>query len=270
MVGNHVIKNGEVILTEDATVNVTNREVQFSFSVYESIRVIKKRPVFLADHLKRLKQSAEGINLKYNFSDEDLKNWVVKLIEEDQIEEATMRILVIGGTSPKCFISAQKILKYPSSYYDEGIKAFSYNGERLFPCYKTSNLLLSYVALESAKSKGGFEAVFVDRNGLILEGTRSNFYAFSNNVLYTASDEQVLEGVTRTRVLKAAKDLGYEVVMRAPALSDILSGKYEEAFLSSTSMATMALKSLDGYDFKSDFSKTKQLNKIIRDLEKKD
>lgn len=270
MVGIHSIKNGELIKVEEATVNVTNREVQFSFSVYESIRIIEHRPVFVEDHISRLFASAKGIGLSFPFSRKEIISWINKLILADDIEKASMRILVVGGKRPSVFITASTILSYSDELYKKGVVAFTYNGERLFPQYKTSNLLMSYVALQSAREKNGFEAILVDRNGLLLEGTRSNFYAFRGNSLYTAKDSCVLEGVTRTRVIKAAKDLGFEVVLQAPSIEDLRMGRYEEAFISSTSMATMPLLSLDEIEFNKDFSRTMKLNEIIRKLEKLD
>lgn len=266
----HAIKNGKIVKVEDAVVNITYREVQFSFSVYESISIVNRRAIFLEDHITRLFNSCVGIKLRHPFRRSEIKQSIIDLIKVDEIEKATMRILIIGGSNPQLFITYTEKLAYPDSYYKEGVAITTYSGERLFPKFKTSNLLLSYVALEDAKSKGAFEAILVNDQGYLLEGTRSNFYGFKNNKLYTAENDKVLEGITRTRILEAAKANSIEVVMRAPMLKEIRHGDFDELFISSTSMAAMPIKSIDEMEFDSDFSRTLTLMKYVRDKEKYD
>lgn len=270
MVGTHAIKNGKLVKIDDATVNITKREVQFSYSIYESLRVIDARAVFFEDHMKRLRGSAEGLQMNINYTSEQIKSWVKLLIKSDDIDRASIRILVVGGNESEIFITASPILFYDAALYRSGIVTFSYKGERLWPQYKTSNLLMSYMALKDAKDRGGFESILENRDGSLLEGTRSNFYAFHGNDLYTANDDLVLSGITRIRVLNIAKELNFNVIMEAPSLKKLQEGFYDEAFISSTSMATMPIKSLDGFKFSGNFERTMELHKKIRELENKD
>ncbi len=270
MVGTHAIKNGKLVKIEDALVNVTKREMQFSYSIYESLRVVDARAIFFEDHMKRLKGSAQGLKMDLIFSEAEIKSWVKLLIKADDIDKASVRILVIGGPQSEIFITASPILSYDESLYKNGIITYSYKGERLWPQYKTSNLLMSYMALKDAKDRGGFESILENRNGELLEGTRSNFYAFHGNDLYTAPDDVVLSGITRIRVMKAARDLNFNIIMESPTLERVKDGFYDEAFISSTSMATMPIQSLDDHKFSGNFERCMKMHEIIRDLEKKD
>lgn len=265
--GEHIIKNGKAIKSEDALVPVTLREVQYGFQTYESLRVLHGQVVHLEDHLERLKHSCEGIHLTHPFSYKEIGDWVRELITLDGIGDATMKIQVYGGPKAMCFVSAQPIISYPASYYQDGVKLFTYHGERLLPNCKTGNLLLQYMALEDAKRQGGFESILVDRRGLALEGTRSNFYAFRNGTLYTAPDSDVLLGVTRSRVLKACKVLGIPVVFEAPSESDLNKGVYDECFVSATSMAAMPACSINSVVLSKDHSRTLKICKMVRDWE---
>lgn len=240
----NAIKNGEIIKEEDALVPITARAVQYSFSIYEALRIINGHIVHLDDHLARLRSSAEAIDLELTYSDSDIEAWIDKLIANDNIKDATARILVFGGDYPCLFITYQDLLSYPDSYYKDGVSCTLYFGERFLPYAKTSNLLMSYIALEEAKQKGSFEALLVNRNGVITEGTRSNFYAISGNKLYTADDSLVLSGVTRIAVLKAARQLGLDVILEAPKYDDIYY--FDGVFLSSTSMAAMPISEING------------------------
>ncbi|MBI9094537.1 MAG: aminotransferase class IV [Sphaerochaeta sp.] len=270
MVREHALYNGKLLLEKEACLPITNREVQFGFSTYESLRVIRSHPVHLEDHLIRLENSCRGIGLAHPFTQEELKAWVYKLIKIDLLEEASVRILLVGGKEPMCFVTASPLLTYPENYYTQGVGAITYEGERLMPSCKTGNLLLNYMALEKARSSGGFEALLVDRKGQVLEGTRSNFFAFRDGKLYTAKDDEVLLGITRERIIQATKILGIEVVYEAPLAKDLHAGLYDELFVSATSMAAMPISTLDGKTFKAPFERTNAIKALVRSWELED
>lgn len=256
----HAIRNGLVINESDALVPITSREVQCNFSVYESLRVLNGHAVHLGDHIARLIQSAEQIGLDFDVP--DFKAWIDELSAADNLEDATMRILVLGGEKSEIFITWQPLLTYPDSYYTEGIAAITYEGERFLPTCKTSNLLLSYLALNEAHRQNAFEALLVDRRGKVLEGTRSNFYAIFEGRLCTALDEEVLSGVTRKCVLKAAGKFGLEVVYEAPGIGEL---QYADAlFISATSMAAMPITTLNGQKVKCDIDTVLKIRDYVR------
>lgn len=267
MIGRHAIRNGAVIPSEEATVPVTSRAVQYGFSTYESIRVVNAHPVHLGDHLERLARSCEGIALVHPFTEEQIAGWVADLIACDGIDEATIRIQLYGGEEPLLFILASKILSYPSSYYSDGVGATTYSGERLIPSCKTGNLLLNYMALADANQQGCFEALLVNRHGHILEGTRSNFFAFREGVLHTAPDDEVLLGITREQVIRACGVLGISVAYEAVQVEDLFSGCYDELFISATSMAAMPLKSVDSMSFIGSYERTLAIKALVRSWE---
>ena len=238
------IKNGVVIPERDAVMPVTLKAVQYSFSIYEALRVLHGEVVHLADHLERLRASASAIDLVHPFTDQIIEDSINALIKADSIEDATMRILVVGGDEPLLFITYHELLSYPDSYYDEGVPVSLYYGERFLPRAKTSNLLMQYIALEEAKAKGAFEALLVNRKGQVLEGTRSNFYGMAGNRIYTAPDNLVLSGITRISVIKAAEELGFEIVYTPP--TDVNLHMFDTLFISSTSMGAMPVSAVNG------------------------
>lgn len=244
------IRNTELIREDEAVLPVVSREVQYSFSVYEALRVINGHIVHLDDHLKRLAASCSDIGLVHCFSDRDIEMSLDRLIKADGIKDASVRIFIVGGPSPLLFITYTDLLSYPDSYYTDGVRASLYHGERFMPQAKTSNLLMQYIALEEAKRKGAFEALLVNREGEVLEGTRSNFYAIKGDKLFTAPDEKVLSGITRISVVKAASELGLDVVYTPPLASDLLS--FDSVFISATSMAAIPVSHIDGIGMNKD------------------
>ena len=234
----------EIIREDQAVLPVTLREVQYSFSVYEALRITDGHVVHLDDHLRRLSVSCRDIGLVHPFSDHDIEDSLKRLIDADSVRNATARIFIVGGPEAMLFITYTDLLTYPDSYYSDGVKAVLYHGERFMPEAKTSNLLMQYIALEEAKKRGAFEALLVDRGGLVLEGTRSNFYGIRDGAVHTAPDDRVLNGITRISVIKAASELGFRIVYEPPRCDELLS--YESVFISATSMAAMPLSHIDG------------------------
>lgn len=265
--GEHALCNGKLIPASKVVLSATDRAVQSGFGVYESLRVIQGRPVYLQDHMLRLERSACGIEMKHPFRFDDLTKWIDVLLESDSIEKATLRVLLMGGDSPSLIVTAHPLLSYPDDWYRKGVFATTYAGERFLPRYKTCAQLLSYLALRDAQAKNAFEAILVDRYGYALEGTRSNFFAFRNHVLYTADESLVLEGVTRDKILKACECLGFSVVLEPISLSDIVSHRFDEVFISSTSMGAMGVCRLDDTLITSDFARTNAIHDLIRKWE---
>ena len=178
---------------------------------------------------------------------------------EDDLRGAEALIAEYGSVDEGGMIQH---LTYPDNFYEKGVDVTTYHGERFLPTCKTSNLLLSYLALNDAHSKGAFEALLVDRQNQVLEGTRSNFYMIRDNTLYSAPDELILSGVTRISVLRAAKELGLTVSFTPVRLDELWSSG--TMFLSSTSMAAMPISAVDGRTVPCDIPLVLKIRDLVR------
>ena len=263
----HAVRDLSVIPLKDAVLPVSVREVFFNFSVYESIKVIEGIPVFLKDHLERLLESADRLDISHSFSPEDISRMIFLLIMTDSVAAATFRVQLIGGMIPMLFIFPQELPVYPNTYYTEGVSVITYEGERIIPEVKSNSLLLNYLAQREAEKKQALEALFIDRNGCAVEGTRSNFFAVSGNSLITPG-KRILAGVTRKYILKSAEIMGMEILYKDPFLEDILNLQFDELFLSSTSMGAIPISRIDTVLLRNDFEKCRELHRRVRKLEK--
>lgn len=238
------IINGRIVDESECTVSVLDRAFQYSYSIYEALKLKNGSFVHLSEHLARLHLSGKAIGFGIPYSDEEISSWLEKLKEVEKLSDATFRILVFGSEEVKVFVNHSPLNVYPESYYKEGVDVATYQAERFMPNVKTSNMLPSYLALASAEKKGCFEALLVSRDGYVLEGTRSNFYAIKNDKIYTAPDEMVLLGVTRTGLEECAGKLSLSVVEKTLTMDELFS--MDGLFLTSTSMRAMPIKSVDG------------------------
>ena len=263
---NYAIVDKKIVKKELATLHISSVSLQYAFSVYESIKVISSQPVYALDHIHRLFNSAKGIGLEHPFSSEDIILSLFELIKANEIENATVRILLAGGES-HLFITSEAMLSYPPTHYTQGVGVTTYQGERFLPLYKTSALLMNYLALKEARSKGCFEALLIDRNNAALEGTRSNLFALKGDVFYTAPSSEVLEGVTRDKILKAITHHSFSLSFTPIPLEGTLLGIYDGLFLSSTSMGALPISSVDGIKIPMECDKIALIHRQIREWE---
>jgi branched-subunit amino acid aminotransferase/4-amino-4-deoxychorismate lyase len=132
-------------------------------------------------------------------------------------------------------------------YYTSGVKTISVKYERQFPGAKTLNMLGSYLAYKKAKNENCYDALLIDKNENIIEGTRTNFFATKDDAIFTQFDEKILEGVTRSTVLYVAKKIGLKIEIKDIQVNNISS--FDGAFLTSTSSKIVPIKQIDGFIF---------------------
>lgn len=264
----HAIFNGKLINKNEAKISIADKGYFFDFSVYSSLKVIQGKIFFPDFHVKRLFESARLVGINHQFKESELKKWLVKLVEKDKIDNALLRIVLIGNPEDekdaKIYIfPVGGLTFYPDKFYKQGAKVITYLGERRIPKAKSKDLLMSYLAYGKARKKDALDALLIDHEGFIREGTRTNFFAIKGNTLITPADEKVLGGITRKIILEIAKDQ-FEIKFEEIATKDLKN--YDELFISSTSMNVMPVRQIDDIIFETDFEKTRQIAKLFKDF----
>jgi branched-subunit amino acid aminotransferase/4-amino-4-deoxychorismate lyase len=117
--------------------------------------------------------------------------------------------------------------------------------ERSYPHAKTLNMLPSYLAFRRASAAGAYDALLIDSNGNITEGTRTNSFVVKGKTLVSPPEAKILLGVMRKVVLKVAGGNGFKVEERDISLDSL--GAYDGAFLTSTSSKVMPISSIDDH-----------------------
>ncbi len=268
----HAIFDGQLTDESEAKISIADKGYFFDFAVYSSVKVLQGKIFFPEHHAARLLESAGLLGLEHNFQQEDVVRSMKELVVADQIQDALLRIVLIGDPDnqggEKLFIfSVGGLTFYPDKLYKEGAKAITFLGERRIPQAKTKDLLMSFIAYRKAKELGALDALLVDPAGNIREGTRSNIFAIKGRVLYTPPSDTVLGGIVRKIILEVAhKD--FEIKETDIALADIKN--YEEVFISSTSMNVMPIKQIDDIVFDTDFPKTHEVAKLVKEYYNKE
>ena len=117
----------------------------------------------------------------------------------------------------------------------------------MYPQAKTLNMLASYLAYREAKEKNCYDALFVNRNGNIIEGTRTNFFTIKGRTIYSPLEKNILLGVTRKHILEVAKQNGFVIEEKNIPLTGL--SEYDGAFLTGTSIKILPIKKVDNFEY---------------------
>jgi len=241
-------RNGEIRPVEEANVSIANIEYQYGFGVYETIRVVHGIPFFLSDHLERLMESARIIGIKHSFDARFIGKSIEELLAKNEVDTCNLKILLIGGKELSLNILCLNPLFPDKKLYRDGADFITYEYERPFPHAKSLNMLQSYLAYKKARESGCYDALLVDSEGCITEGTRTNFFCLRGTTILTPPEDEILLGVTRKAVLQVARVNGFEVEE-----GEIRFGEIEDAdgaFVTSTSSKIIPVRSIDSQNLK--------------------
>lgn len=238
---NYYIYNGEVYSTEDMEVfdHIT------SPIIYEVIRIIDGIPLFLEDHLERLRKSLDLLEVVLQKSDEAIIAEIFQLIKINECKQMNVKLLCSNLYGKQqdfftYFVSSH----YPeASLYERGIHTILFYSERENPNAKVFNTSLREQVNEAIKKADAYEALLVNKDGYIMEGSRSNMFFVKKDTVYTAPAEDVLLGVTRNCIMKVCKELKIKVVEKAIHEKDLAS--LDGAFMTGTSVNVLPIRSID-------------------------
>jgi len=248
--------NNKFKLLSDANLSPFDRGFLFADGVYESIRTYNKKLFRYEDHLERLKRSLKETRI--NFTELALiENIIYKLMIKNEIDdEALVYIQITRGSafprthsfpkekiSPTIFISVQE-LKESKEEQTDGVKVILQEDVRWLICdIKSTSLLPVVLASQKATEANATEAILV-RDGLITEGTHTNFFAVKDETLYTAPQSKlILEGITRKVVLELCDKFKIDYCEEFIEKDDLKS--FDEFFITSTTKEITPVTSID-------------------------
>jgi branched-chain amino acid aminotransferase len=235
---------------DEAMLSINDVAVLRGYSAFESLRTYHRRPFHLEEHLERLYRSAQLIELDIPYSRHAITEIIHKVIARNAYVHASIRILVTGGESDDGVMPSGKsvlaVLITPLAERDmerfaRGIKVITSHLERVTPGAKTANYVAAIRSLKKAARHHASDALFVNEQGHVLEGTRSNFFVFRGDVLITPR-EGILFGVTRNTVLQLVQ--GRFALEERPVLLEDLP-LIDEAFLTSSSKEITPVVQID-------------------------
>lgn len=232
--------DGAFVDDEKAFISARDIAVLRGFGVFDFLITYNKRPFHLEEHVHRFQNSAEYIGLELKHTNSQICRIVEETVKRNPHHaESAIRIVQTGGVSSDgvtpegngiLMVMVTPKAQLPEWWYTDGATIITVDIERFIPTSKSTSYLSAVCALRQAKSRGAMEAVYVDRNNRVLEGTTTNFFLFANGRLVTAHRD-ILPGVTRRVILELVKDF-CEVETRDIDVSE-LEGM-DEAFITAS------------------------------------
>ena len=248
MIGHYFSLNGKLLPVSEAKVSVDSVEFVYGYGVYETLKVRNGVLYFPELHAERLLSSAKVIGIEVSYSAEEIIAFIRTLAASVGQDSFNVKMLLMGKEKGSdLYVMALNPYYVTEKEYRDGVKVVTYSGERQFVEAKTLNMLMSYLAYKKAKEEGAYDALLVDREGFVCEGTRTNLFFTDGKKLFTPPLTDVLNGVTRITLFDALQVKGIVVEERRLPLREL--GKYKGYFLTSTSSKVLPVSRIDGKMF---------------------
>ncbi len=258
--------DGKLVESAEAKVHVLGHTLHYGVGVFEGIRAYptpQGPAIFrLSEHVARLVASARFYRMPLPYTPEEVAQAIIDTQRANDITPSYIRPIIYRG-EPALGVKNQKgrvslavaaipAKKYLGEQSETGVRAkispFRKPHSDAIPSFAKAdgNYLNSYLAGIDAAEDGYEEAILLDQNGYVAEGTGENIFLVRHGTVYTpGSESDILMGVTRASVLTIAKDLGYPVVEKLLSVNELLSA--DEAFFSGTYAEVAPIREVSHY-----------------------
>lgn len=257
--------DGEMVPWKEAKIHVLTHTLHYGMGVFEGVRAYnteKGTAIFrLDEHTDRLFRSAHIMNMPMPFSKEQVKQAQIDAVKLNNLPDAYIRPMVFYGSEAMglraeglkvhIIVAAWSWPSYMSPEAKEkGIKvrtsSYTRHHVNISMCKAKANghYINSMLALKEALSGGADEALLLDPEGYVAEGSGENIFIVYKGVLYTPELTACLDGITRNSIFSLADDLGYKIVEKRITRDEVYVA--DEAFFTGTAAEVLPIRELDG------------------------
>jgi len=292
---NKIWLDGKLIPYDDANIHILSHCIHYGSGVFEGIKCYKTEngpAIFrLKEHLERLFYSAQSLKMKIPFTIDEIKKGIVDLIKVNEVNDCYLRPLVFYGydtlgVHPKecptqiaiatldwgAYIS-KEALERGARITISPWKKFQFNA---FPknIKATGQYLNSMIAVQDAKERGFDEALLLNSDNTIAEGSGQNIFIIKNNVFHTNDlESNILMGITRQTLLTLIEEMGMECKIAPITKTDLFDA--DEIFYCGSASEVTPIQSIDdnvigiGRAGKLTLSLQKKYYEIVRGVDSK-
>ena len=256
-------KNGTFEKWNESSVHILSHTLHYGTGVFEGVRAYKTKngaAIFrLEDHTKRLFEAADKISIEIPYSKDYLNSIQKEIFNINNLDEGYLRPIVYLGSEglglrakdlsvnvaiaawewpsymdPEARVKGISIIKSSYKQYSDPL----HSGNKIIGTYINSTM-----AVNEAIKKGADEAILLDKNNHVSEGSGENIFFVKNNIIYTPTVEHCLNGITRQSVIKIAKDFNYDVIEKNLKFDELLD--CDEAFFTGTAAEITPITKID-------------------------
>ena len=284
-------KNGSFQKWDDTNVHILSHTLHYGTGVFEGVRAydtLNGPAIFrLKEHTNRLFDAAKKINIEIPFELEEIIHAQCETLNKNQLNAGYIRPIIylgnegLGLRAKELSVNVAIAAWEWPSYMDPEAKkkgisiAKSSYLQYENPLHSGNKIIGTYfqntMAFHEAIDKGADEALMMDANGFISEGSGENIFIVKDLKLMTPTKDHCLNGITRQSVIQIAKDLNYDVIEKNLTFDDLISA--DEAFFTGTAVEITPISKVDdikiGHDGAGEITKVLQ-NKFDEVISGKD
>ena len=284
-------KNGAFQKWDDTNVHILSHTLHYGTGVFEGVRAydtLNGPAIFrLKEHTNRLFDAAKKINIEVPFELDEIIHAQCETLNKNQLNAGYIRPIIylgnegLGLRAKELSVNVAIAAWEWPSYMDPEAKkkgisiAKSSYVQYENPLHSGNKIIGTYfqntMALHEAIDKGADEALMMDANGFISEGSGENIFIVKDLKLMTPTKDHCLNGITRQSVIQIAKDLNYDVIEKNLTFDDLISA--DEAFFTGTAVEITPISKVDdvkiGHDGAGEITKVLQ-NKFDEVISGKD
>jgi branched-chain amino acid aminotransferase len=255
--GNNYILNGELHHAD----SFDNTLVYEGDSIYEVIRMVKGSPIFFYDHMERLTASLRLQKKRLLADVPALRKSIINLTRSEKRKEINIKIVFNYNGEDENYLIYFIEPIYPSKdQYRNGVKGILFFAERKDPESKVINHKLRSSIYHKLIQDVGYEAILVNDENCITEGSRSNVFFLKGETLVTAPDNVILNGITRKHILEICREHNIRVEFNCVNANTIK--EYESVFMTGTSPMVLPFCCIDEIRFNVKSAVMEKLRKL--------
>lgn len=258
--------DGELIPWRDAKVHVLTHTLHYGMGVFEGVRAYKSdtlgTSIFrLQEHTDRLFRSAHIMRMKMPYTKDVVNEAHKQVVRENGLAEAYLRPMAFYGSEGMglradnlkvhVMVAAWHWPSYMSpEARDLGIRirtsSYTRHHVNISMCKAKANghYINSLLALQEALDSGCEEALLLDNEGYVAEGSGENFFLVRDGIIYTPELTSCLDGITRNTIFHLAADCGYTIKEKRITRDEVYVA--DEAFFTGTAAEVLPIRELDG------------------------
>ena len=259
----YIWKNGSFERWDDSNIHILSHTLHYGTGVFEGVRAYETKngaAIFrLLDHTKRLFDAASKIGIKIPFSESELNQAQCDTLNKNDLKEGYIRPIVYLGNEglglrakdlsvnvaiaswewpsymdPEAKNKGISVMKSSHRQYENPL----HSGNKIIGTYFSNTM-----ALHEAIDNGADEAIMLDKNDFISEGSGENVFIVKDKTIFTPTTKHCLNGITRQSVIQIAKDLKLQILEKDISYDDFLNA--DEAFFTGTAVEITPISKLD-------------------------
>ncbi|GIP60779.1 branched-chain-amino-acid transaminase [Paenibacillus sp. FSL W8-0186] len=253
--------DGQFVTKDNAKISVYDHGFLYGDGIFEGIRIYNGNIFKCKEHLDRLYDSAKSIMLNIPLTYQEMEDALVETLRRNELRDGYIRLVVSRGAGnlgldpnrcPKAsvIIIAEQLAIYSEEAYKTGLKTVSVSTKRnipdaLNPKIKSLNYLNNILVKIQSNLSGAGEAIMLNSQGYVTEGSGDNIFIVKNGVITTPPCYLgALEGITRQAIIDICHEKGYKLKEEPFTLHDVYVA--DEVFLTGTAAEVIAVREVDG------------------------